>query len=192
MASRQLTNLTVMTLNRRLLLGIAPVLLILLAVGIYAILLFSHLGGAIDVILRENYVSVVAVAKHEGGLRADGFRPAARVGRRGGKGQANSSSNTSPSSRNTPTSRRTTSRCPARAISRTRSSSFTRSISTRPPNSSRCRPEPGPQSPLFRSTSPRVDRPQRHRRAASWKSTRTTCSRPITKRGARAVTPRAI
>ncbi|HEX4139927.1 MAG TPA: ATP-binding protein [Candidatus Methylacidiphilales bacterium] len=49
-----------MTLNRRLLLGITPVLLILLAVGIYAIVLFQHLGGAIDVILRENYNSVVA------------------------------------------------------------------------------------------------------------------------------------
>jgi signal transduction histidine kinase len=49
-----------MTLNRRLLLGTAPVLLIFLAVGIYAIFLFSKLGGAIDVILRENYQSVVA------------------------------------------------------------------------------------------------------------------------------------
>jgi signal transduction histidine kinase len=49
-----------MTLNRRLLLGIAPLLVILLAVGIYAIFLFSRLGGAIDVILRENYRSVVA------------------------------------------------------------------------------------------------------------------------------------
>jgi NtrC-family two-component system sensor histidine kinase KinB len=49
-----------MTLHRRLLLGIAPLLLILLAVGIYAIFLFSRLGGAIDVILRENYRSVVA------------------------------------------------------------------------------------------------------------------------------------
>ena len=49
-----------MTLNRRLLLGLAPVLLILLGVGISAIFLFSKLGGAIDVILRENYRSVVA------------------------------------------------------------------------------------------------------------------------------------
>jgi signal transduction histidine kinase len=49
-----------MTLNRRLLLGIAPVLVIFLAVGIHAIFLFSKLGGAIDVILRENYQSVVA------------------------------------------------------------------------------------------------------------------------------------
>jgi signal transduction histidine kinase len=65
MASRQLKKATVMTLNRRLLLGLAPVLLILLAVGIYAIILFSRLGGAIDVILRENYVSVVASQKME-------------------------------------------------------------------------------------------------------------------------------
>jgi len=60
MASRQLNKTAVITLNRRLLLGITPVLLILLAVGIYAIVLFQHLGGAIDVILRENYNSVVA------------------------------------------------------------------------------------------------------------------------------------
>ena len=43
MASRQLKKSAVMTLNRRLLLGIAPVLLILLAVGVYAIVLFQHL-----------------------------------------------------------------------------------------------------------------------------------------------------
>jgi two-component system, NtrC family, sensor histidine kinase KinB len=49
-----------MTLNRRLLLGISPLLLIFLAVGIYAIFLFTKLGGAIDVTLRENYRSVVA------------------------------------------------------------------------------------------------------------------------------------
>ena len=49
-----------MTLNRRLLLGVAPILLIFLGVGLYAIFLFSKLGGAIDVILRENYASVVA------------------------------------------------------------------------------------------------------------------------------------
>ncbi|HUB67875.1 MAG TPA: ATP-binding protein [Candidatus Methylacidiphilales bacterium] len=49
-----------MTWSRRLLLGLAPILLIFLAVGVYAIFLFSKLGGAIDVILRENYRSVVA------------------------------------------------------------------------------------------------------------------------------------
>jgi NtrC-family two-component system sensor histidine kinase KinB len=49
-----------MTLNRRLLVGILPILLIFLAVGLYAIFLFSKLGGAIDIILKENYQSVVA------------------------------------------------------------------------------------------------------------------------------------
>ncbi len=49
-----------MTLNRRLLMGITPVLLIFLGVGLYAIFLFTKLGSAIDVILRENYQSVVA------------------------------------------------------------------------------------------------------------------------------------
>src|ERR1700722_9712579 len=49
-----------MTLNRRLLLGISPLLVIFLAVGIYGIYLFTKLGGAIDVTLRENYRSVVA------------------------------------------------------------------------------------------------------------------------------------
>jgi signal transduction histidine kinase len=52
-----------MTLNRRLLIGSTPVLIILLAMGLYAISLFLHLGGAIDVILRENYRSVVACQK---------------------------------------------------------------------------------------------------------------------------------
>ena len=49
-----------MTLNRRLLWGISPLLIIFLAVGVYGIYLFTKLGGAIDVILRENYASVVA------------------------------------------------------------------------------------------------------------------------------------
>jgi len=48
-----------MTLNRRLLLGLSPLLVIFLAVGIYGIYLFTKLGGAIDVTLRENYRSVV-------------------------------------------------------------------------------------------------------------------------------------
>jgi NtrC-family two-component system sensor histidine kinase KinB len=48
------------TLNRRILLGTVPVLVIFLAVGVYAFFLLSKLGGAIDVILRENYRSVIA------------------------------------------------------------------------------------------------------------------------------------
>ncbi len=52
-----------MTLNRRLLIGTTPLLIIFLAVGVYAISLFHKLGGAIDQILRENYRSVVACQK---------------------------------------------------------------------------------------------------------------------------------
>ncbi len=47
-------------LRTRILLGLAPLLILLLATGGYAVALFSKLGGAIDVILRENYRSVVA------------------------------------------------------------------------------------------------------------------------------------
>ncbi len=54
---------TPMTLNTKLLIGSMPLLLIFIAVGIYAIFLLSKLGGAIDVILRENYRSVVAAQK---------------------------------------------------------------------------------------------------------------------------------
>jgi NtrC-family two-component system sensor histidine kinase KinB len=49
-----------MNLNRRLLLGISPLLVIFLAVGACGIYLFMKLGGAIDVTMRENYRSVVA------------------------------------------------------------------------------------------------------------------------------------
>ena len=47
-------------LRNRILLGVAPLFVLLLVTGIYAVDLFSKLGGAIDVILRENYESVVA------------------------------------------------------------------------------------------------------------------------------------
>jgi len=46
-------------LRNRILLGVAPLFALLLVTGIYAVVLFSKLGGAIDVILRENYQSVV-------------------------------------------------------------------------------------------------------------------------------------
>lgn len=52
-----------MTLNQKLLIGLMPLLLIIIAVGIYGTFLFTKLGGAIDVILRENYISVVASQK---------------------------------------------------------------------------------------------------------------------------------
>lgn len=47
-------------LRNRILLGLAPIFILLITMGIYAVLLFTRLGGAIDVILRENFRSVLA------------------------------------------------------------------------------------------------------------------------------------
>ena len=48
------------TLRARLLVGIAPLLAIMIGLGLWAVVMFSRLGGDIDVILRENYRSVLA------------------------------------------------------------------------------------------------------------------------------------
>src|SRR5450432_1094327 len=47
-------------LRNRIVLGLAPIFILLIAMGIYAVSLFARLGGAIDVILRENFRSVLA------------------------------------------------------------------------------------------------------------------------------------
>jgi two-component system, NtrC family, sensor histidine kinase KinB len=47
-------------MKRRILLWLCPILVLFVGVGLYAILLFNRLGGSIDVILRENYQSVLA------------------------------------------------------------------------------------------------------------------------------------
>jgi NtrC-family two-component system sensor histidine kinase KinB len=47
-------------LRNRILLGLTPIFLLLIAMGVYAVSLFTRLGGAVDVILRENFRSVLA------------------------------------------------------------------------------------------------------------------------------------
>jgi NtrC-family two-component system sensor histidine kinase KinB len=47
-------------MKRRILLWFCPILILLLGIGLYAVLLFNRLGGSINVILRENYESVLA------------------------------------------------------------------------------------------------------------------------------------
>ena len=47
-------------MKRRILLWFCPILILFLGVGLYAVLLFNRLGGSIDVILKENYQSVLA------------------------------------------------------------------------------------------------------------------------------------
>ncbi|MDG3007745.1 sensor histidine kinase [Paludisphaera mucosa] len=48
------------TLRSKLLLGIAPLLVAMFGMGLWAVVMFQRLGGDIDVILRENYRSVLA------------------------------------------------------------------------------------------------------------------------------------
>ncbi len=48
------------TLRSRLMIGIAPLLAVMVGLGLWAIVMFLRLGGNIDVILRENYRSVLA------------------------------------------------------------------------------------------------------------------------------------
>src|SRR5436309_22405 len=48
------------TLRTKLLIGLTPLLAIVVGLGLWAIVMFSRLGGNIDVILKENYRSVLA------------------------------------------------------------------------------------------------------------------------------------
>lgn len=48
------------TLRTKLLIGLTPLLAIMVGLGLWAITMFTRLGGKIDVILRENYRSVLA------------------------------------------------------------------------------------------------------------------------------------
>ena len=47
-------------MKKRILLGLAPLFVLLIATGTYAVTLFSELGNRVDVILRENFRSVLA------------------------------------------------------------------------------------------------------------------------------------
>jgi signal transduction histidine kinase len=47
-------------IQTKLLIGLLPTLAILLGLGLWAIIMFYRLGGNIDVILRENYASIIA------------------------------------------------------------------------------------------------------------------------------------
>src|SRR5438034_488766 len=48
-------------LRTRLFLNLVPFVVILLAIGLYAIVLFSRLAGSVDANVTENYRSVMAV-----------------------------------------------------------------------------------------------------------------------------------
>ena len=48
-------------LRNRILLGVAPLIILLMVIGGYAVWLFVRLGGAVNTTLHENYTSVVAM-----------------------------------------------------------------------------------------------------------------------------------
>ncbi|HEV3166856.1 MAG TPA: ATP-binding protein [Isosphaeraceae bacterium] len=48
------------TLRTKLMVGLAPLLAIMVGLGLWAIIMLNHLGGRIEVILKENYRSVLA------------------------------------------------------------------------------------------------------------------------------------
>ncbi len=47
-------------MKQRIFFGLAPLFVLLVAMGAYAVTLFAHLGNRVDVILRENFRSVLA------------------------------------------------------------------------------------------------------------------------------------
>jgi NtrC-family two-component system sensor histidine kinase KinB len=47
-------------MKRRIFLGLAPIFVLIVVMGAYAVLLFTKLGSRVDVILRENFRSVLA------------------------------------------------------------------------------------------------------------------------------------
>jgi hypothetical protein len=47
-------------MKRRIFLGLAPLFILLVAIGLYAVTLFSKLGSQVDIVLRENFRSVLA------------------------------------------------------------------------------------------------------------------------------------
>ena len=47
-------------MKQRIFIGLAPLFVLLIVTGVYAVLLFAKLGNSVDVILRENFRSVVA------------------------------------------------------------------------------------------------------------------------------------
>ena len=72
------------TLQTKLLIGLLPTLAILVGLGLWAIVMFYRLGGNIDVILRENYTSILAaegmkeaIERMDSGLAVRGRRPRA-------------------------------------------------------------------------------------------------------------------
>jgi hypothetical protein len=80
------------TLRTKLLIGLTPLLAIIVGLGLWAIVMFSRLGNKIDVILKENYASVLAAEGMKEAWSASTRRccsPSAARNRRGGTNSPN-------------------------------------------------------------------------------------------------------
>ncbi len=72
LARQQLEGFPPTMLRNRILLGVAPLVILLMMVGGYAVWLFVRLGGAVNTTLHENYTSIVAMRDlKEHALRID-------------------------------------------------------------------------------------------------------------------------
>ena len=74
------------TLRTKLLIGLTPLLAIMVGLGLWAVAMFARLGGKIDVILRENYRSVLAAEGMKEALERMDSAAAVRHRRPGGPG----------------------------------------------------------------------------------------------------------
>lgn len=71
-ARQQLKGFSPTMLRNRIFLGVAPLVILLMMVGGYAVWLFVRLGGAVNTTLHENYTSIVAMRDlKEHALRID-------------------------------------------------------------------------------------------------------------------------
>ena len=88
------------TLRTKLLIGLTPLLALMVGLGLWAIVMFSRLGGNIDIILRENYRSVLA-AQNMKERWSGSTRPPCSPSAAATNGPASSWRNTGRSSRRT-------------------------------------------------------------------------------------------
>ena len=122
--------LNLKTLQTKLLIGLLPTLAILVGLGLWAIVMFYRLGGNIDVILRENYTSILAAEGMKEAIERMDSGLLFAVGGRDQHGREQFDANR-PRFRGAPEDRaRRTSRVPGKASWPIRSSVFSASTSS--------------------------------------------------------------
>ncbi len=101
------------TLRTKMLIGVTPLLALMVGLGLWAITLFSRLGNNIDVILRENYRSVLAAQGMKESLERMDSALWFAIGGKEERAREQYRGEPARSSRPSSRSSRTTSPCPA-------------------------------------------------------------------------------